>query len=424
MLLRRLVVAGLASTFAIGSIVACNNILGIQDVQPKSTTTSKKDTGTDPDPGDPTPPQDEGQVTPTRPNVFQVVLGNQHTCARKVDGTVRCWGDDTQGQLGGGTLAADGFVSSPQAVPLIKDAIDIAAGSTHTCIVHKDGKVSCWGFDLDGQLGHPEPDGHSATPLEVQGLTGAIAVTAGGNFTCAIRNDTTVACWGANGSGQLGTGDDKPKSTPVPVPGLNDVVSIAAGLSHVCAAKSSGGVVCWGDGQLGQLGQAGGSQTPVAVGSITNAVMVAAGERWSCAVLQTGAVMCWGANEHGQLGNGSSSADPTPTPVAVTNLTDAIALSGGTNHMCAARKVGSVACWGGGGHGQLGDGTARAEDDPQGTFVLADKISTAAFANGGGDHSCATTTANEVFCWGANDRGQLGTASQDDSPTPAAATLP
>lgn len=416
--LPRLLFVGGVSAAAFGSILACNDILGITDVQ--SRTIKKKPDAAKPDDVAQTDtPEEDVIAPPVRPNLFQVALGTAHTCARKIDGTVRCWGDDVQGQLGGGSLSPQGFTATPQDVQNVTDAIDITAGSSHTCIVHKTGTVSCWGFNLDGQLGSDNPNlGRSAAPIDVSNLTNVFTVAAGGNFTCAVRGGGTVACWGANGSGQLGKGDDSPSTFPVLVPNVTGVVSIAAGQSHVCVAKSSGAVMCWGDGQYGQLGRAGGSATAVAVDSITNAVAVAAGERWSCAILQTGAVMCWGANEHGQLGNGTSTTDPTPIPVAVTNLTDAAALAGGTNHMCASRKSGAVACWGGGGSGQLGDGVTRAEADPQSSIVAPSAITGAVTAGGGGKHSCATTSSNQVLCWGANDRGQLGTSNTTPSPTP------
>jgi alpha-tubulin suppressor-like RCC1 family protein len=415
----RLLLTALAGAFTVSSIVACNAILGIKDVTLKGDGGDEQD-GSDVDPGVGEPRPDSS--VPPRPNVLQTALGAAHSCARKPEGTVRCWGDDMQGQTGQGKLVAEGFLSTPSDVAGITDAVDIAAGRSHTCVARKSGKVSCWGFNLDGQLGNGETANRKAAPVEVVGLTGAVAVAAGGNFSCALRRGGSVACWGGNGAGQLGKGDDSPSAAPVLVPGLSDVVGIAAGLTHACAVKNTGAVLCWGEGASGQLGkgQLGSSATPVAVANLTDAEKIAAGERSTCAITKTGAVLCWGANDVGQLGNGASTTDPTLSPVAVTNLSDASSVMVGRAHVCAARKTGAVVCWGAGARGQLGDGVTRSGGEAQATFVSASGIQDAIGITAGADHSCAPATTNQIMCWGANERGQLGNSSTADQSSPVA----
>lgn len=418
---RRLFFAGLAAASAVSSIAACNAILGVEDVRLKRTRDGAIEEEEE-DAFEPLPEPD-GEP-PSRPNVFQAALGDQHSCARKPDGTVRCWGDDLQGQTGTGGPADGGLLTTPREVEGITDAIDIASGSNHTCVARESGKVSCWGYNLDGQLGNGESANRRPTPVDVTGMTGAFAVAAGGNFSCALRGGGSVACWGGNGRGQLGKGDESPTTTPVAVPGLTDIVAISAGEAHVCAVRSTGAVVCWGDGANGQLGagQPSSSSSPVTVDNLPDAVMVAAAQRSTCALARTGSVLCWGANEVGQLGNGAPNANPNPAPIVVTNLSDATSIWAGRRHACAVRKSGAVVCWGGGSRGQLGDGQSRPDGGgAQASFVSVSGVTNAIGIGAGGDHSCATTKTNQLLCWGANDRGQLGNATTTSELSPVAA---
>lgn len=419
---RRLVLFGLTTALAFSSLAACNAILGVEDVQLKRV----RDSGNqeEEEPTIDSDPETDGE-TPSRPNVFQTALGEQHSCAREPNGTVRCWGDDLQGQTGSGGPADGGIVTTPRDVEGITDAVDIASGRNHTCVARRTGKVSCWGYNLDGQLGNGEAANRKATPVEVAGLTSAFAVAAGGNFSCAVRGSGSVACWGGNGSGQLGKGDESPSTTPVAVPKLTGIVAIAAGQAHACAVKNTGTVLCWGDGANGQLGsgQAKSSSSPVTVDNLPDAVMVAAAERSTCALTKTGSVLCWGANELGQLGTGAPNANPNPAPIVVSNLTDAKSIWTGKNHACAARKSGAVVCWGAGSRGQLGDGQSRPDGGgAQASFVTVTGLQTAIGVGAGGSHSCAPTKANEVVCWGANDRGQLGNGSTISERSPVSVT--
>lgn len=388
--------------------LACNAIVGVEDVRPR------RDSGrVDEEDGGDGPVAEGGGDAGGIENVFEVALGDLHSCARKTDGTMRCWGDDTQGQTGGGGANDGGVVDAPRPITQVTDAIDIASGQNHSCATRKSGKVVCWGYNLDGQLGNGETASRRLTPVDVDDLTGVTYVAAGGNFSCAIRSGGAVSCWGGNGSGQLGTGISASSPVPVPVAELKNAVSIAAGLTHACVIKSDGSAACWGDGASGQLGNGATapSTRPVAVTGLPPASKIAAGARSTCALARVGTVHCWGANDLGQLGNGTTNGGSS-TPVAVKDLDDAIAIAAGKNHACAVRKGGSVVCWGAGDGGQLGDGQARdSSNAATPTPVPVSGVTTAIGIGAGGEHSCAPTRTNAIVCWGAGDRGQLGNRS-------------
>jgi alpha-tubulin suppressor-like RCC1 family protein len=198
------------------------------------------------------------RLTPVNVNglasgVSAIATGGNHTCARTAGGGVKCWGWNYRGQLGDGTTTdrltpvnVNGLASGVSA---------ITAGGQHTCARTAGGGVKCWGYNSSGQLG----DGtitDRLTPVGVSGLaSGASAITAGARYTCAQTAGGGVKCWGNNYYGQLGDGTTTDRLTPVNVSGLASGVSaITAGDWHSCALTSGGGVKCWGyngDGELG-----------------------------------------------------------------------------------------------------------------------------------------------------------------------------
>ncbi len=396
------------------AIVACAGIVGVEDV------TLRRDAGNAADVEeevDIVADDDSGTTPPPIPgaNLLEVALGSQHTCARKTDNSVKCWGDDSHSQTGTAGAADGGLVVSPTAVA-VTDALHIAAGQYHTCVVRTSGKVSCWGENSDGQLGNNDPMGaRSATPVDVVGITDATGIACGASFSCALRAGGAVSCWGNGLGGQLGNGLKQLQPSPGPVSMLSDAVALSAGESHACAVKRDGTVVCWGDNVNGQLGT--GDQmertTPTST-SLDTMALVAAGARSSCAAKKSCAVFCWGANELGQLGSGAANPTPNPSPTAVSGV-DAVALWAGRDHACAVRRGGAVACWGAGFLGQIGDGQPRAAattPTPMPTAVSG--ITNAIGVVTGGDHSCSPTSTGTILCWGDNAHGEVGSGGAGD----------
>jgi len=284
-----------------------------------------------------------------------------HACAIVLPARgVRCWGDNTSGQLGNGTITSSRTATG--VTGLTAGVLAVGAGFGHTCALLTGGGISCWGYNAQGQLG----DGTTyqrLIPGPVSGITsGAAALSAGGNHTCAILGGAAgVSCWGYNDEGQLGDNSTTRRTSPVPVswPGGGAAAAVAAGGGHTCAIASGGGALCWGDNGYGQLGDGTTARrlTPVAVAGLAEGVRaLAAGFDHTCALLSGGGVSCWGFNGNGQLGDGTTTNSLTPrsVPGAAAGVA---AVSSGSNHTCALLSTGEVTCWGDGGYGQLGAGT-------------------------------------------------------------------
>jgi alpha-tubulin suppressor-like RCC1 family protein len=339
--------------------------------------------------------------------------GGSHTCAARADGTVWCWGYNVDGGLGNGTF--DNFSTMPVQVTGITDATAVAAGQGHSCALRRGGTVSCWGFNEDGELGNPAPWPRSPTPVAVNGIDDAVAITAGAFHTCAIRDGGSVACWGYDHSGQLGDGATVSSPSPVTVTGIDDAVSIAGGRYHTCAVHRTGTVSCWGSNDYGAIGNGTDHNyftTPVAVTGLSDAVEVVAGDYDTCALRVNGRIACWGANFHGGLGDGTF--DDSNVPVAVSGITDATAVSAGSYHTCAVHVGGTVSCWGYNPGGVLWSGSDGDLKVPEPMENLTDAV-----AIGSGQyHSCVIRADTTASCWGGNGFGELGDGTTTDPRMP------
>ena len=362
------------------------------------------------------------------------------------DGKVSCWGHNGYQQLGktgGNSLVPAQVMLGAQ--PLTGQ-VAISAGYVHTCSLAASGSVYCWGYNVDGELGNGGSPATSATPVQVTGLTDAVAIASGVSHTCALRGNGSIRCWGWNQYKQLGDGTTATRMTPVDVTlaGVSSVVAISAYYTHTCAFNGAGAAWCWGDNTYGQLGTSVTTSTFNTL-SVTNVSGLATGYDYSCARLVDGTLNCWGWDDVGQLGRGTISASIT-APGAVPGISDAVDLAAGFNvacalrssgqmkcwgnnvsspadssalyaanpppnidvgdqHACALRSDGTVDCWGNNANKQLGNPTFMPTSSN--TFVRAE-LRQATKVVTGSAHSCALRANGTVVCWGKNDYGQLG----------------
>ncbi|MBV8195344.1 MAG: hypothetical protein JOY80_07430 [Candidatus Dormibacteraeota bacterium] len=371
---------------------------------------------------------------------LELGLGAYHTCA--IDGTHQL---ECAGLGGGGQLATLGSHLSPTQIAGTWTAA--SAGRLTTCgLTFLGSGLSCWGYNGTGAVG----DGTTADrqqPTTVAGSwTSTISVgdhacsldsshalwcwganylmqlddtttvdrtapeqVSGGSFmmvsakyqhTCAITSGNLLLCWGSNQRGESGASPST--SVPAAVTVTGAWTAVANGFAHTCAVNQSGGVRCFGDGLIGELGDGmnTSSYTPVAVTGLSGAIdQITAGEYHTC-VRQGVAVTCWGYDSHGQLGNMSTSV--SPTPVALPGSWSDI--SAGDLHTCGVQSDGSLWCWGSNERGELGIGSLIEHHEPMKVGSDTDWLA----VQGGEEYTCALKHDGTLWCWGSNNRGQIG----------------
>ncbi len=345
-------------------------------------------------------------VTGLASGVASLSTGDIDTCVLSSEGGVKCWGDNTYGQLGDGTTTQRS--TAGDVTGLTTGVTAVAVNGLYTCAIVAGGSVKCWGFNQNGQLGNSTTTA-SSTPVDVTGLTGGVtAITLGYDHACALLSGGGVKCWGNNATGQLGDGTTTNRSTPVTAAGLmSGVTAITAGNDHTCALVSGGGVKCWGNNTSGQLGDGNvtPSPRPVDVTGLTSGVTaIAAGNGHTCAILSGGGVKCWGNNATGQLGDGTMTQRTTPVSVAGP-ASGVTAITTGNGFTCAIISGGGAECWGNNASGQLGDGTTTPRSTPAAVTGLTSGVTIIA---AGGNHTCALVSSGQPKCWGSDSSGQLG----------------
>lgn len=292
-------------------------------------------------------------------NAVQVSTGDRFSCAVLADGTVWCWGLNSTGQLGTGTLG--GSKQVPEQAVGITGAKSVSAGGRHACAavgVPGGTGVTCWGVNTNGQVGDGTINA-TATPVLLTVSNAISTVSAGLDHTCASTLTGAVLCWGLGSQGQLGGNSTASSLVPVSVNSIASVIAVEAGNQHSCARLVGNSLRCWGDNGLGQLGDGTLTQRLVPVPLPGLASMISAGGSSTCAVTATdGTVYCWG----------SDSATFVLSPRAVSFISTAVQVSVGLAHACARLSDGSLRCWGRNVDGQLGDGTLISSNVPVATL--------------------------------------------------------
>jgi alpha-tubulin suppressor-like RCC1 family protein len=368
-------------------------------------------------------------------DVKQLAAGTSHTCVLRASGEVACWGDDQHGQLGRGV---SGRVSRPTRVVDLDDARDLAIGYIHSCALRTNSRVACWPTDPDPLQRGSE---YRTTPVDMP-FEAASEVSSGIYETCA-RTGAGVFCVqrGKRGfppgklvlpagtvnfvvsgagicartrAGELACVEEASDAHVLPGPlqprtlsriaGFSRVTLLGGGDQAICAATATE-IACTHhtDHRMRAKQDSPWSKPRVVKGLIGSEVTaLAGGGDHHCALHRSGSIACWGAGSRGQLGDGRFTTGDAP--VLVKGIADAVELAAGDQHTCARRKDGSLWCWGADEHGQLGDGDRAFESRGEPAKVALDAVLE---VDVGAEHSCART-ASGVYCWGSNEHGRLG----------------
>ena len=245
-----------------------------------------------------------------------VAAGGAHTVAIKTNGSLWAWGWNDYGQVGNGMVFTEQMV--PVQIGTATNWDQVAAGYVNSLAIKTDGTLWAWGANNYGQLGIGTNTYYYSVPVQVGTATDWQQVTAGSEYTLAIKSDGTLWTWGQNHNGQLGIGSYEEPNAPQQIGTDHDWQQVGAKYYHTIAVKSNGTLWAWGRNTDGQLGDGTNIKhnAPVQVGLLTNWQQVIAGFAYTVAITNDGSLWSWGNNEHGQLGDGTDSTKITPVEVS------------------------------------------------------------------------------------------------------------
>lgn len=356
--------------------------------------------------------EDPGELanTPTLPlgsRTLQIDAGPANTCALLANGTVKCWGYGGFGLPGQGDPQDQGDMPGEiavlPAVPLGNiDVVQLAAHG-HACVRTREGRVKCWGDNTSGQLGLGDEDhrgdemgemGGSLPFVDLGDDRAAIDIAVGDQISCALLDDNSVKCWGSHNFGALGLGasgsdrgddvDEMGDALPAVDVGPGELTDIMLGDRSPCVQFDDGRVKCWGANTRGELGlgdtdargddngEMGTALPTLDVGTGRSVALLSQGPQLHCALLDDDSLKCWGRGRRGALGSGNTEDlgdEPDEIGEDLPTLPwrgqEIVALASASESTCAVLACGDVRCWGGNTSGELGLGDQRNRgDDP------------------------------------------------------------
>jgi alpha-tubulin suppressor-like RCC1 family protein/uncharacterized protein YjdB len=359
-----------------------------------------------------------------------LATGSQHACDIASGGIVWCWGyNGTEGRIGSLNTGGNAFSSTPVRLNTDLRFADISTYGNTTCGVTRDGKGYCWGSNSAFAFGAGSNVASSPTPVAVAGGHTFKQISVGASHACGITTIGRAYCWGANSTGQLGTGNTTWAQTPVAsaVDAATGITllfsSISAGTEFTCGVTTAGAGYCWGYSGLGNLGD--GAPPSMGNTSILKATPIAGGHRFreisatqqlACGVLESGEARCWGRGNGLRLG--SDTFDAISVPKAVTGVSSFRSVQAGFSAVCGTDNSFAVWCWGLGSNGQLGQALTNGSGRPvrAGGELRAAEVRPANVAGGSGSYTCAISADRlTTYCWGRNDVGQLGNGATTSS---------
>jgi len=346
--------------------------------------------------------------------VKAVAAGTVHTCALHRDGRVSCWG---LGAFIGPKLPT---LTAPVPIALPERATALAVGIQAACALLESGRVSCWG-DLGSGVEGPAPVVEESGPP----LVGVTAI-AGGSVAFCASGPRATHCWGENKASELArpaTMSFPPRTAvkivdgPRPLMAASVAILVHDGVGQLCG---------WGNNDSAIVpGPPGIVEHPTcAPQALPDILQLSAGDGHACARRGGAAFSCWGSNAGGQLGNGDDTMMDVPLPGQRQTLpADLDTIAAGAYHTCALVKGGAVWCWGSNQQGECGSPSSAPVFSPAAVAGLSDAVAIGSGA--GAQHTCVVLGDGAVSCWGSDLDGQLGSgaAQEDDarfSPKPAA----
>lgn len=364
--------------------------------------------------GDVLAPEPQGTTEPPANAVSELSAGFEHGLAIR-GGALYAWGSNADGKLGLDGMA-DQLVPLP--VPSALRFTSVVAAHDHSCAIDDLGDVYCFGLNDRGQLGQGDRTvvaGLVRVPLPAPAAT----VSAQSMHSCALLRDASVYCWGGNAEGQLGQDDpgvgaddtERDGLSPLRVGGA-EWSAVAAGDGHTCGVRLDGSLYCWGRNSSHELGPEPRIQVraPLRVGTEVDWVRPVPGQQYTCGTKRDASVWCWGQNigstadEGFPLGIEGAELD---TPTRVPGLPAVTALTTMVFHTCALASGGDVYCWGRNAEGQLGTLDTAIRRVPTLVATGVSRVSASWFT------TCVLTTAGSVACTGKNEQGELGNGTTE-----------
>jgi alpha-tubulin suppressor-like RCC1 family protein len=404
---------------------------------------------------------------PNNLSAISLTLGYSNSCAIVDTGAIYCWGRNNQGQLGVGNLTDQNYPTKVS-LPNGRYALAIEAGDYHVCAILDDYSIKCWGQNTFGQLGNGNiDDKNSPTSVILSGLNNPIQISAGGSSTCALFDNGQIKCWGSNYNGELGLGSsgssNSQQNSPQTLTAIShlDSSQVTVGTNFACALFHDGAPRCWGIGTSGQLGSGVSSSNSVPVlvkdygerlndsiqfihgTQISIPIHIAGWDYISTPIGSYPNGVAWNNGTYSMelngnltVGNHSASVvfsnsiknitvtisfqiieriDPWSNRVAShsigmsilgENSLIPIQIESGGGHTCFITSNMYNYCQGDNSYGQLGSGSySGAYTSPYKIYNFEEPLES---LSTGQDHTCGIDYEGTLYCWGRNNYGQIG----------------
>ena len=279
-----------------------------------------------------------------------VTTSTTHTCGITNNKQIKCWGSTYNKNDALGI----GFSGTSVPLPNLINDNDlyskVITTDDQTCGINMDGTLKCWGTNTESIFGFSFLNYPSfATPVVVDTANiyrdFSLTYSSTGRI-CGITSSNSLNCWGNNSYGNLGDGTTITQSSPERIDSPTQYQQVSVGYSHTCGLTIGGLVKCWGSNDYGQLGDGSviNSYTPVPIDTLTAYKKISAGDQYTCGITVSGVLKCWGRNLLGQLGIGSTINRNLPQVVDVS--TRYLEVSTGTHHTCGITTGKTLKCWG------------------------------------------------------------------------------